>query len=261
MKTEIGVSDTWDDLVFENKNKEYGAYRVRKSYSQNMINGVGLSVAAACLLIVLPNFLSQTETKEAGPLSKLLPELPVVEFSQPPSLEVPPPAQPVTPPLAVNANLAPQVTTETVETELPTNDAINASMVEPGIGDGILPNTPGPDILSQPVIVETGIVDFAEVMPQYEGGLKEMMKFLQRKINYPLRAIRMETEGTVFVAFVVDKDGKVTDVNVVRGISPECDKEAARVISLMKSWTPGMQNHRAVSVRMTLPIKFQLKQE
>lgn len=96
-------------------------------------------------------------------------------------------------------------------------------------------------------------------MPQYEGGQTAMMRFIVGEMNYPGIAQRQEIEGTVYVTFVVNREGHVSDVKITKGISPECDKEAMRVVAKMKKWTAGMQNHVPVSVRMTLPIVFRLR--
>jgi protein TonB len=259
MKTEHGVSKSWDDLVFENKNKEYGAYSVRKSYSQNLTTGLGISVCFACVILIAPKILSAL-----FPGQTILPDItkPGVEiittFTQPPLVE-PPKATP--PPQAPRAqtNFPPAVTTQEVETEIPTNDQIEESLSNAEPGEGVVP---GP---SEPVIVETAPPPVepeeytnVQVMPAPNGGLQAMYKFIARNIKYPRAAQRTGVEGTVFVTFVVSKDGSVTNVSVARGISEECDKEAIRVISLLDKWTPGQQNQRAVNVRMTIPIKFDL---
>jgi protein TonB len=85
-----------------------------------------------------------------------------------------------------------------------------------------------------------------------------MYNFIRSKIHYPASARRMGLEGTVYVSFVIDRDGKVIKVEVIRGLSPDCDKEAARVIALLPGWNPGRQNDVPVMVRMTLPITFAL---
>jgi protein TonB len=95
-------------------------------------------------------------------------------------------------------------------------------------------------------------------MPMYEGGFEAMMRFISQKIKYPNSARQMGIEGTAFVQFVVNSEGKVTDVAIVRGFNAACDAEAARVIALMKNWKAGQQNNTAVSVRMVLPIKFKI---
>jgi len=103
------------------------------------------------------------------------------------------------------------------------------------------------------------IVDFAEVMPNYQGGVKAMMKFIQKHMKYPGSARKIGTEGKVFIKFVVNYEGKVVNVEIVKGISEDCDKEAVRVIAMMPDWKPGMQNNMPVSVRMILPINFKLE--
>jgi periplasmic protein TonB len=258
MKTEHEVSKSWDDLIFENRNKEYGAYFVRKTYSQNMTTGLGISVCLACILLIAPKILSAL-----FPGQTILPDviptgITETRLIQPPPIDVPPPTQ-VTPPVQQHqANVAPTVTTQETTDVIPTNDAINASIPDVSPGEGTVP---GPAIDVAPIEVPAPVEQTfttAEIMPAYNGGLQAMYSFLGRKVRYPGIARRNGTEGTVFVSFVIDKEGKVTSINVLKGISEECDKEAMRVIALLDEWTPGMQNHRAVNVRMTIPIKFQI---
>ncbi len=111
--------------------------------------------------------------------------------------------------------------------------------------------------VAEPVVIKPPVVrDFAEVMPMYEGGHEAMMKFIQKKIRVPSSFRMLAEGGTVYVRFIVRPDGKVTDVEIVRGISKDCDKEAMRVISIMPGWIAGMQNGTSVPVRLVLPIKF-----
>jgi protein TonB len=260
MKTEYGVSKSWDDLVFENKNKEYGAYSVRKSYSQNLTTGFGVSVCFACMLIILPKIMSALfpgQTIVPDITDKILNEK-VVEVLPPPTIEPPPTVAPPPPPQA-QTNFPPAVTSEDVNIEILTNDQIEDNMNVTTSDEG---HVPGP---AEPVIVEAAPPPAepeeytnAQVMPAYNGGLQAMYRFISRNVKYPRVAQRNGIEGTVFVTFVVSKDGSVTNVSVAKGISEECDKEAIRIISLLDKWTPGQQNHRAVNVRMTIPIKFDL---
>jgi protein TonB len=265
MKTETLVAKDWDDLVFENRNKEYGAYEVRKAYSGNLVAGFSVSMGIALLAFVIPIVISLM----GGDVKKIVEVIPKLSeptiFSQPPVLE-----PPVTPPPAAaqaqvqNTALTPQVvTTEVQETELVPNDEMqfgDSDLPTDGvIGDGIVGDGPGTVPVDVPVVVAPPqVVDIAEVMPAFEGGLEEMYKFIRKKIHYPAASRRIGVEGTVYVSFVVNREGKVVDVKTIRGISPDCDKEAERVVSLLPNWSPGMQNHNPVSVRMTVPIKFQL---
>ncbi|MBQ8361263.1 MAG: M56 family metallopeptidase [Bacteroidaceae bacterium] len=98
-----------------------------------------------------------------------------------------------------------------------------------------------------------------EQMPEYPGGMGELMKFLQKNIKYPAQAHKDSIQGRVIVQFVIDKTGKVTDPVIKKSVSPELDAEAIRVVNAMPLWTPGRQRGKAVSVKFTLPIQFRLQ--
>lgn len=97
-----------------------------------------------------------------------------------------------------------------------------------------------------------------EQMPEFEGGAAAMMKFINSNTHYPASALRMGVEGQVYVQFVIDSDGKVNDVVVMKGVSVDCDKEAIRVIEMMPKWKPGMQSGKPVRTRYVLPVKFKI---
>lgn len=99
----------------------------------------------------------------------------------------------------------------------------------------------------------------AEVMPEYPGGMQALMTYMGSSIKYPETAEADGLEGKVFVQFVVDKSGKVGQVEVVRGVRDDLDSEAVRVISEMVDWTPGKQDGKSVSVQMVLPIAYKLQ--
>ena len=106
---------------------------------------------------------------------------------------------------------------------------------------------------------EEVVFQVVEEMPQFPGGLGEAMKFLAKNIKYPVEAQQAKIEGRVIVRFVVGRDGSVSDVEVVRGVSSELDAEAVRVVSLMPKWIPGKQRGKAVAVKYTMPIMFRLQ--
>lgn len=99
-----------------------------------------------------------------------------------------------------------------------------------------------------------------EKMPQFPGGTEAMFQFLAKNIKYPVEAQTQGTEGRVIVQFVVDKNGKIRDTNIIRSLSPETDKEAIRVVEAMPDWLPGEQRGEKVSVKYTLPIAFKLSE-
>ena len=106
---------------------------------------------------------------------------------------------------------------------------------------------------------EEVVFQVVEEMPQFPGGLGEAMKFLAKNIKYPVEAQQAKIEGRVIVRFVVGRDGSVSDVEVMRGVSPELDAEAVRVVSMMPKWIPGKQRGKAVAVKYTMPIMFRLQ--
>ena len=106
------------------------------------------------------------------------------------------------------------------------------------------------------VVGQDSIHRVAEVMPQYPGGPNEMMRYIQENIKYPQSAKDNKIEGRVFVSFVVEKDGSITNAAVMRGIDKECDAEALRVVALMPKWTPGQHKGEVVRTQFTIPIYY-----
>lgn len=102
------------------------------------------------------------------------------------------------------------------------------------------------------------IVVFAEKMPSFKGGQQAFYRFVSKNLKYPVQARRMGIEGKVFVHFVVDKDGSLNDIKIVRGIGAGCDEEVLRIIQKCPVWNPGKQRGNPVRVRMMLPITFRL---
>ena len=98
-----------------------------------------------------------------------------------------------------------------------------------------------------------------EVMPEYPGGEQAMMKFVASNVKYPQAAIDKNISGRVLVGFVIEKDGSITDVKVVKGIGGGCDEEAVRVVKSMPKWKPGKEKGKAVRVSYMLPITFKLQ--
>ena len=106
---------------------------------------------------------------------------------------------------------------------------------------------------------EEVIFQVVEQMPEFPGGMQKAMEFLGKNIKYPVAAQEAKIEGRVIVQFVVGRDGSVTDVKVMRGVNPELDAEAVRVVSIMPKWNPGKQRGKAVAVKYTMPIMFRLQ--
>ena len=115
-----------------------------------------------------------------------------------------------------------------------------------------------PFVEPEPSIIEPEFVYIAEEQPSFPGGNAAMMKFLANNIEYPKLAIEVSITGIVYVTFITEKDGSITNIEIIKEIGGGCDEEAVRVIHLMPKWNPGKQNGFPVRVKLTLPIKFSL---
>ena len=100
---------------------------------------------------------------------------------------------------------------------------------------------------------------FAEQMPEFPGGDNALMSFLQRNIKYPIKALKKNIEGIVMINFVVERDGRISKVNVTKGIGGGCDEEALRVIKKMPKWKPGKQGGKPVPVYFDIPVNFKIE--
>lgn len=260
---QMNIAPAWEDLVFENRNKQYGAYAVRKSYTKHL----AISVVTACLLLAMAllypyikKLFETEEVKDTPPtrtitINELEAPPPIQETPPPPKLDIPPPVK------TIIKFLPPKVTEKEIveEEEMPTIEEIkqNDTGAENVEGDGNI-------VFEEPVeeIVEENTDDMiftvVEQAPEFEGGLQEMYKFMAKNTRYPAKARRMGIEGTVFIGFVVDAKGMISDVAIIKGIDTDCDAEAIRVVQMMPPWRPGKQNGKAVKVKYVLPFKFKL---
>jgi periplasmic protein TonB len=257
METKVVAVRNWDDLVFDSRNKEYGAYSLRQAYLRRLFLGLGLSTSIIILMLFMPRLFPGKSIIPAIPEVKWkeikISDLPFIEPREKPKSTAAARA-----PRSNNLNRTILVVKDSVES-VPEND--NIVLTSSNQDDEVIGGFEGEGDVALPVdppIVNPKVHTWVEMMPSYEGGLEGMMKFIKKKLHYPISARRQEIEGTVVVSFVVNGDGTITDVTVLRGIHRDCDDEAIRVISLLPGWTGGKQNGSPVAVRMALPIKFSL---
>ena len=116
-----------------------------------------------------------------------------------------------------------------------------------------------PEAVPTDSVAKENAYDVVEQMPEFPGGMKELLKFLQDNLKYPESAKKNNLQGRVVVQFVVEKDGTPTEFNVVRSVDPDLDAEALRVLKTMPKWKPGMEKGEAVRVKFTVPVAFKLQ--
>jgi len=251
----------WEDVECENRNQAYGAYVLRKGYGKNVFLGLVITGVIVTIVMFFPaivEFFKGEEVVEKAPPRKLV----YTELSAPPPIDKPkpPPPQIQLPKLQkVIKFVPPKVVKEEVVEEIPTIEEIKqneVAAVEVEGDDEVVFEEP----VAQVVVEEdeNKVFMVVEQQPEFEGGYEAMMNFIKKNMRYPASARRMGIDGTVYVSFVVGKDGTINDVKVLRGISADCDKEAVRVVQMMPPWKAGKQNGKPVFVRFNLPIKFKL---
>lgn len=273
MTTEQLNVATLDDIVFENRNKLYGAYDLRQMYNRNASRALWLGIALFGAALATPTLYNRFKPDEAPDQFmnevvleniKTLPqeEPPIVV---PPKVEIPVqlPTIRSLPPEVV-ADAPDDVTVPTVEELVDKVTSDKTQEGDPNALDVIEAptETSGPPAVEKAVEVERKPDEIflkVEQDPQFPGGMKQMAEFLQKNLRYPPSASRASISGRVYLQFIVNTDGSISDVSVLKGIGFGCDEEAMRVVNKMPKWQPGKQSGRPVRVRFNLPVVFTLE--
>lgn len=258
-------SDEWRELVFEAKNHAYGAYVLRKNSSRRHLRALIIASAIFVFIVSSPLLFRQILHKKAADKDVSVRILTDIKIDQPKEDEIvrelPPP-----PPVRNTIKFIPPVIKPdelVAEEELPvtqkevieTTAAVSNIVFDKGTDDVAAPVA----TVNNQITEETDQpYSYVEQMPQFPGGELEMIKFIRLNLRYPPMAQENRITGTVVVNFVVDRDGKITRVKVIRGVGGGCDEEAVRVISKMPTWSPGKQGGKAVLVSFTVPIRYSL---
>ncbi len=258
------TSASRNEVVFDDRNKEYGAYEIRKNYDKTIIFillgvivAIGVSYGAYLFVKSLPEEIEEPAYSEFQ-----------AEFEMPPQeeeeiLEEPPVEEP---PVELEKQLdfrEFEITDEVVETRLNTQEDVQETKAGNQNIEDVEETFKEPEI-KQPVVTERGpekIETFVEEEAEFPGGYAEMMKFFSKNMKYPEIAVQAGIEGKANVRFVVEKDGSIGNVTVQKGVPncPECDKEAIRVIKSMPKWKPGKNGGKAVRSYFSMPVAFKLK--
>ncbi|OUJ73697.1 energy transducer TonB [Hymenobacter crusticola] len=269
------LTATLDDIVFERRNKAYGAFLLRKLYNRHLATAVTIASALAFLLVAIPMLVQQlwpaAALPVAAPKKEVIDLLHVILPAQqakpaiaqpkaihPPMVKAHP--QPSAPKVVADNKIKPEV--KKLDVAPPTiqpGAVIGAEELpgDPTATNSTTTNTTGTANGSTTTeVAPSGTFTFVEVMPEFTGGPEALRRYMQRNLHYPSTALANSIAGKVFVSFVVSADGSISDVEVLKGLGYGTDEEAIRVIRSMPAWKPGRQNNHAVSVRYTLPITF-----
>ncbi len=257
------------DIIFEGRNKEYGAYFLRKKYPSHIKKALigGVLLFAFCLSIPMWAKYLTLGKKEDDKLSDVKVELKKIETKKPDEKKpLPPPPPPKKePPKPPSVKFTPPVIKkdeDVKEKEPPKVDDITVNTATTTVisdNKDYVPQVEAPPVVSAPVEDDTKVFSFVEQNPSFPGGEDALREYLAKNIKYPAIARDNGIEGRVVLSFQVDKNGRIKDVTVRKGIGGGCDEEAMRVVRNMPEWKPGKQNGKSVNVLYTLPVNFKLQ--
>jgi|SRR6185437_2361084 len=251
------------DIIFEDRNKAYGAYDIRKKYKDRVNKSLAIVIAFLVLLILMPYIVRWLSKPEAAPkvpekvvtVNELAPPPPLQKTPPPPEIPKPPPPEKVifTPPKIVN---------HAVIDTTPPPDLNKPKIVAPTATTGTSINYTPPTVPTK--IIEPPKPDIIyntyDERPEFPGGDGAFIKYLETHIRYPQQAVDAGAQGTVYISMVVSKDGTLSDIQVIKdNVHYGCGDEAIRVIKGMPPWKPGKMNGVAVKVRYQLPVRFTLR--
>lgn len=249
---------SFDDIVFEGRNKEYGAYDLRKRYSRTMsisiLVGIIVVLTAAIVPYIKAKNIAQIKARDANEIiAQMANDINQEEAAPPP----PPPPPPPTEQQTVVKYVAPVVVDSVKpdeETRFMTADDVVETVVDAEVVEVI--ETVKEEIQEE---APQEVFVVVEEMPSFPGGDTELFRFIYDNIKYPELAKENNIQGKVILRFCVTYRGKVDQVSVVRGVDPSLDEEAIRVIKMLPLWKPGKQGGKPVNVWYSVPISFQLK--
>lgn len=265
------TSKDWCNLVFDSKNKLYGGYVLRSESPKRHNRATLLVVVFALIAFSIPMLVKmmmpkkqQIKVTEVTALSALPEAEEKKEEVQPKMEELPPP-----PALKSSIKFTPPVIKKDEEVrdeeEIKAQQELNTSSANISIADVKgTDEVNGVDIAEVKEVVNEAPAEqkpyqMVEQMPSFPGGEAKLMEYMRDNLRYPVIAQENGIQGRVVIRFVVSPTGEISNVEILRGVDPSCDREAKRLIAGMPKWIPGKQNGIAVPVYFTVPIVFRLQ--
>lgn len=261
----------WLDVVFDQKNKSYGAYALRRQNNADTTKALLIAGTLFISVFIAPKVISvikgnqpiddvktTTVTIQPPPVKKVDIVIPITEVSPPksrtPRIEFPPPV--------VVAD--PKVDTDPVTLkQLATSDPGQKTIAGSDEGELVITTSAGTGPKQAEVVGDNNVYEPfmpLEVQPMFPGGMQKFYAYLSKAIRYPAAAQEIGLQGKVFVSFIIEKDGTLTDIRVEKKLGSGTDEEAIRVLKGSPRWIPGIQNAKPVRVKYNIPISFSLGQ-
>lgn len=253
----------FDDIVFEKRNKEYGAYTLRKKYKSNVVISLIIGVAIICTVVITPYINAKAAAGEKEKRTERQVVIQMENLDQPTETVAPPPPPPPPPqdvvqqaqyvPPVVVDSVRPEeatrlMTADEAQVEIRNEDVSNIIEIVEEVKEEVQEEEPEPE----PFVV-------VEEMPMFPGGEQALLQYIADHTNYPEVAKENNIQGRVIVRFCVTSKGTVSMVGILKGVDPELDKEAIRVVESLPLFKPGKQGGKPVPVWYQVPINFTLK--
>ena len=268
MPSKIDIfSSEWCEIIFEEKNQKYGAYSLRKGSAKRHIYGLIITCFVFLVGFSLPGLIERFAPKriERDVTVRTLSDLNLEKPKEQENIlkELPPPP----PPLRNTIKFTPPVIKPDEQVAEEEEPKLQQEVIETKAAIGTVNFDKGTDDVAAPLptddkqISGEGDVPFmvVEQMPEFPGGERALLRWLNKNVKYPALAAENGISGRVTVQFVVDSQGAISQIKILGGIGGGCDEEAIRVVSSMPKWKPGKQGGRPVRVYFVLPIKFTLQ--
>jgi protein TonB len=261
------TSFAWRELVFQGKNKEYGAYQMRSESDRRHNVSMIIVTVVAVVGFSLPRLIEIVKPKqkdimtEVTTLSKLEKAEVKNDIKKPDAVEPPPALKSsirfTAPVIKKDEEVKDEEQMKSQEQLTNTKVAISVADVK-GVDNGKIDIADVKQAVTQ-TVEEEKVYQVIEQMPQFPGGEQELLNYINKNIKYPVIAQENGIQGKVILRFVVSKTGAVDRVEVVRSLDPACDKEAIRVVKSLPHFIPGKQNGMNVAVWYTLPVTYKLE--
>jgi periplasmic protein TonB len=259
MAKEKITAPAFDDIVFEHRNKEYGAYTLRKKYNRNVIIALAIGIVILGTAVITP-YLNAKAAENRTKRTERQVEIKMENLDQPNETVAPPPPPPPPPQDVVQqARYVPPVVVDSVKPE----EAVQLMTADQAVVE--VQNT---EVVEEVAVVAEEVQEeeseaepfvVVEEMPMFPGGEVALLQYIADHTQYPEVAKENNVQGKVIVRFCVTSKGGVDKVSILKGVDPELDKEAIRVVQTLPAFKPGKQGGKPVPVWYMVPINFTLK--
>ncbi|MGI4749739.1 MAG: TonB family protein [Janthinobacterium lividum] len=266
----------WLDVVFSERNKSYGAYELRKHYNRNLVKALLITATLFSAGLFSASYLIRShqdlatsikpDTETIIELSEIKapPVAPDKPISKKPVLPTHSAAQKPIPSISQNMKPVADELAKIDPKPISAQSSIAGATDIPGDLPSLTTAANGNGNSTQAKTEDNGdeVVPFTaiEKLPAFPGGMEAWAKFLSKNLHYPEQASSAGVSGRVYISFIVEKDGRITDIQVARAAGYGFDEEAKRVLKMAPQWKPGIQNGKPVRVRYTMPINFTIQE-